>query len=759
QGQLAQTQEAFQAIMQSRSWRVTAPLRILARKLRRLRSAAFFALSYYKEQGGGRHGITRLIITALQGVRNLGIMGIMRKAAHYGQIRRSGVGFVSPLGLSPILADHCGQPAPHVASVDIIVCVHNALDDVRACLNSILNHTSKPYRIIIVDDGSADDTSTYLRQFVEDHVDTSTVLLRNENATGYTLAANRGLRASSAEFVVLLNSDTVVSQEWLDRLIRCAQSHEKVGIVGPLSNTASWQSIPAIEHQGDWAENPLPHDVSVHEMAQLVADHSSCLYPLMSFLNGFCLVIKRTVIEDIGYFDEDSFAQGYGEENDYCLRARKAGWMLALADDVYVYHAQSKSYSSERRKRLSERAGLILEQKHGAQMIAEGVDQCRYDRVLEGIRARAGILFERRSLVQQVRQRWGGKRLVFVLPVSRVGGGANVVITEARALKAMGVDVSIVNLEPLREGFISSYPSLDIPVFYASSTDHVAALVSQLGADAVIATLNTSVYWLKPLVDKDDRPLIGYYVQDFEPYFYDDTQGFEVAKASYSLIKDMVCFTKTAWNRDEVLRETGVECSLIGPSVDISLFQPRPRVHPSWPQRPLRVCAMIRPSSPRRGARLTMEVLSQCATKFGDAIEIILFGTEAEDPDFQRLPHNFPFRLFGLQRSMDLASLFNEVDIFVDFSSFQAMGLTAMEAMACGVAVIVPSKGGATSFARDRENALVIDTASRDECVKALELLITNHQLRHHIQQRALRDIVQFFPERCAFNMMNALFS
>jgi len=60
-------------------------------------------------------------------------------------------------------------------------------------------------------------------------------------------------------------------------------------------------------------------------------------------LNGFCLAIKRTLITDIGIFDEEAFGEGYGEENDYCLRAVKAGWQLAVADDTYIYHAQSRS--------------------------------------------------------------------------------------------------------------------------------------------------------------------------------------------------------------------------------------------------------------------------------------------------------------------------------------------------------------------------------------------------------------------------------
>ncbi len=146
--------------------------------------------------------------------------------------------------------------------------------------------------MLLVDDGSDAATKVYLEQLAEDK---SVTLLRNEQARGYTRAANLGLKHSTEDFVVLLNSDTIVTDGWLDRLIACADSDEKIGLVGPLSNTASWQSIPEVETSGDWAENTLPEGVSVEDMAAYVAQYSGRLYPPMPFLNGFCLLVKRRV--------------------------------------------------------------------------------------------------------------------------------------------------------------------------------------------------------------------------------------------------------------------------------------------------------------------------------------------------------------------------------------------------------------------------------------------------------------------------------
>jgi GT2 family glycosyltransferase len=641
-------------------------------------------------------------------------------------------------------------------NVDIIICVHNALEYVKQCLDSVVRHTNPPYSLIIIDDGSDQETKAYLEQFATLQ---GATLIRNDRPMGYTCAANQGLRESRSEYVVLLNSDTVVTPGWLDRMVACAESDPRIGLVGPLSNAASWQSIPEIVNKegNDWANNKLPEGITPTDMAELVAKYSGRLYPRIPFLNGFCLLIKRRVIEEIGYFDEENFGKGYGEENDYCLRARKAGWELAVADDAYVYHWQSRSYSDERRKQLYEHANRALVAKHGQQIVNEGVAICRFDRVLEGIRARSQVMLLRQRLVNEGKKLWAGKRILFLLPISEPGGGGNVVIQEAQAMREMGVDVQLLNFRTHQKSFESSYPDNPIPVLFVDGPQQIPEILNSY--DAVIATYWPSVYWLETSAQYGRSLVRAYYIQDFEPYFFSPgSQEFRAAWNSYTAYPDLVRFTKTEWNRNEVKIQTGVDCTVIGPSVNIDLFRPRPRRDPNWPQRPLRIAAMIRPSSPRRAPRMTMEVLKEISQIYSEAIEIILFGCHLTDPDFLALPRDFNWRHAGILTRPQLAFLLNEIDIFVDFSTYQAMGLTAMEAMACGAAVIVPCHGGASSFAEHEKNSLIVDTTSYDACLEALQRLVVEHDLRSELQRRAIYDVCYFFPERAAYNILALLF-
>nr|WP_290228023.1 glycosyltransferase [Trichocoleus desertorum] len=639
-------------------------------------------------------------------------------------------------------------------TVDIIVCVHNALDDVKRCLESVIRYSRMPYSLVLVDDGSGEETCKYLKDFANAQGATR---IRNEVAKGYTSAANQGLRLSQGDYAILLNSDTVVTPNWLDRIVACGESDPQIGLIGPLSNTASWQSIPEIVHQGDWADNQLPEGMTIANWAKLVAHYSERLYPRIPFLNGFCLAIKQRVIKELGYFDEATFGEGYGEENDYCLRAFKAGWQLAIADDAYIYHSQSRSYSHERRKLLCARSDKALVVKHGQQIISDNVNVCRFDRAIQGIRAQSQVVAMRQSLIEDGKSRWEGKRVLFILPIIEPGGGGNVVLQEATAMQKMGVDVRIVNLSGHQNTFERSYPQNNIPVIYVEKEHHISGLLPQY--DAVIATLYKSVDWLEPLTPDQSLPIRGYYIQDFEPYFFpNNSESFRTACNSYTRYPDLVRITKTEWNRSLVKQKIGVDCSIVGPSVNIDLYRPRRRRDSDWPYRPLRIAAMIRPSTPRRNPKLTLEVLRDIHQAYREDIEIILFGCEADDPNFLALPHDFPWRNAGILTRPQLAFLLNEVDIFVDFSTFQAMGLTAMEAMACGVAAIVPENGGAQSFARHEENSLMVDTNSPEACVTALKRLIIEEPLRSRLQRQAIVDICQHFPEKAAYNTLKSIF-
>jgi glycosyltransferase involved in cell wall biosynthesis len=491
-------------------------------------------------------------------------------------------------------------------------------------------------------------------------------------------------------------------------------------------------------------------------MARVLAASPGPVYPRLPFLNGFCMLIKKRALKKIGLFDEKTFGAGYGEENDFALRATGSGWELAVADDAYVFHAQSKSYSTERRLELARNSDAKLVAKHGTSRKDAGLLACQFDRIMNGVRARAGVMLERDAMIKRGMADYEGKRVLFLLPIQGAGGGGHVVIQEAAAMRRMGVDAQIVNLRLHQPVFEREHPRLDVPVIYV---DNPETDIDYNDYDAVIATHYMSLNWVRTILDSSPEIVPGYYIQDYEPFFY-PPQSLEhmMARKSYKVPENTRIFVKTGWVHDTLLEKENLKSCIIGPSVESALFRPRLPVRPVQPT-PLNLLAMVRPITPRRAPELTMRVLSRLAAAHGRSIAIHTFGCSEADPEFLKLERNFRYTNWGVLDREKAASLLSQTDIFADFSTFQAMGLTALEAMACGAAVIVPENGGAIEFANNEQNAIVIDTSDEEACFNAVDRLIKDRKLTLELQLEGMRKSCSYFPEKAALNILDELFT
>ncbi len=278
-------------------------------------------------------------------------------------------------------------------TIDIIICVHNAFDDVIACLDSVYESLQTGHSIIIIDDCSDHPVESYLIDFAEK--DSRIKLIRNDRPLGYTKSANIGLNNSTAQFIILLNSDTIVPAGWSHKLAEAAYSNPIAGIVGPLSNAASHQSIPQIKGTNNQtAINPLPQGMGVADVDRYCEQWSlPGLYPSVPLVHGFCLGIRREVVEKIGCFDEAAFPNGYGEENDYCFRASDAGFDLLIATNTFVFHSKSKSYQDDRRIELMKAGRAALGQKHGEDRIKSSILNFQNHPLLVQIRDKSKLIY------------------------------------------------------------------------------------------------------------------------------------------------------------------------------------------------------------------------------------------------------------------------------------------------------------------------------------------------------------------------------
>jgi GT2 family glycosyltransferase len=284
-----------------------------------------------------------------------------------------------------------------VRSVEVLIPVHNALSELRECWASLeRNGDDRLVRVTFVDDASASDTQIFLEELARNNPRVR--VLRSRSNKGYTKSVNRGLKDLVADAIVILNSDTLVTPGALDRLLEGLNSDDNVAAVGPLSNAASWQSIPRLTGEdGQFVINPLPAGHSADDVAAHLAFESPfATRPSVPVLNGFCTVFRTDAVRKIGILDAKHFPKGYGEENDYCARLVDAGYRLLVCEDAYVYHVKSASFGHEVRMKLSHAGGESFVKKHGQARLDQMVADMKAHVELNEIRARIAESLEKR---------------------------------------------------------------------------------------------------------------------------------------------------------------------------------------------------------------------------------------------------------------------------------------------------------------------------------------------------------------------------
>lgn len=238
--------------------------------------------------------------------------------------------------------------------ITIIIPIYNAYDDVSACLNSIAKHTTKSEcTILMLDDASPDSRIAPLLKEFEKKFGFSHH--RNAENLGYTASCNVGLKLAGDNDVVLLNSDTIVTPHWLSGLASIAYSSESIGTVTAMSDNAGAFSFPIANQL-----NEKPVAISHELWAASILDATRHLSPVeVPTGNGFCFFIKRELIEKIGDFDVAAFPRGYGEENEFCMRALANGYKSVISPRSYVYHERSKSFGSSKEAHIQAGAAIL----------------------------------------------------------------------------------------------------------------------------------------------------------------------------------------------------------------------------------------------------------------------------------------------------------------------------------------------------------------------------------------------------------------
>jgi GT2 family glycosyltransferase len=210
--------------------------------------------------------------------------------------------------------------------------------------------------LVIIDDKSTDShIHEYLKRINTYGNGKNINILYNQRNVGFTKTINKGMK-SSPEDVIILNSDTIVTKNWVDKLQRAAYSKPRIATATPLSNYVTINGIPE-----PFRYNTIPNGMNVDTFGDFLDKISLRYYPEIPAGVGFCMYIKRSVLDEIGYFDEDNFGKGYAEETDFCMRALKRGYSHVIDDATYIYHIGGVSFESVKDPEVLKAKNLMIE--------------------------------------------------------------------------------------------------------------------------------------------------------------------------------------------------------------------------------------------------------------------------------------------------------------------------------------------------------------------------------------------------------------
>ncbi len=239
----------------------------------------------------------------------------------------------------------------------IAIPIYNGHDALERCLQALIDERIEAaHRIVAINDASSDlRVAPLLESFTRKHAKRAIEVRHNRVNRGFTWNANQAITATrSDEHLLLLNSDAIVTEGWLDQMLVTLARDERIGTVTPFSNNATICSYP--DFSREW---PVPPVAERARIAKTLANHRADEIDIPTAV-GFCMLISRRCLDAVESFDEANFPRGYGEENDFCRRAALEGFRNVMCTNAYVAHEGSQSFTEEKHALMRDGGARLL---------------------------------------------------------------------------------------------------------------------------------------------------------------------------------------------------------------------------------------------------------------------------------------------------------------------------------------------------------------------------------------------------------------
>lgn len=585
---------------------------------------------------------------------------------------------------------------------DIIIPVYKAPEWVKLCVYALFTNTDSKLinKVYLINDCDDEFTINCLKN-LKTKYGSKVIIKQNPENLGFIKTVNRGLELTTADYVLLLNSDCLLAQNTIKKLIQHLQNDPKIGLICPLASNAANLTIPIPE---GWNYTQVDAFLEQHFSGQ---NFDACT------IVGNCLILTRNCLDKVGKLDE-SYGTGYGEETDYQFKAMQKGFTAKVAIDTYVFHKAEASFgkSKEKQARLQKNRDLFFS-RWGE----------KYKTELTKYKQNNPIKYINSHLPKDVWQP-KVKTLFYIDGIVQNAGGVHAVIDIVNYLTINGESINIVyNLKyPYKENMLfNPIPAVKIP---------------DISFEQIVSTVWKTAFEARAIAGRSEAKLLSF-VQGYESYFENGTK-YGTVELSYKLSNSILTISKYL---QKELQSVFQEPSQVIPNgINYDL------IHLASPKSssPATITFILRGNA-MKGDWLLMDIIKKLGNQNSKLnINIVSIEKTISLPAITN-PNIKTHLLTGPQERTTIYQLLQESTIYVDASLSEGFGLTALEAMASGCVPVVSNSMGINEYIQHNHNGIIIkDVNNSDSFVKAITKLLNNHKLLQTLSQNGLSTAAQY---------------
>lgn len=583
---------------------------------------------------------------------------------------------------------------------DIIIPIYNSPEWVKLCVYALYKNTPDEYigKVILMNDNSDELTCNCIENLKNKYPKIE--VYKNEENLGFIKNVNKGMDKTSAEYILLLNTDCMLSKNTIPKLIEHMEKNKKIGLICPISSNAANLSYE------------IPQNYSYMQVNDLFYEQFKGMNFDACTVVGNCLMISRDCMEKTGYLDE-IYGMGYGDETDYQFKAHSKGFEAKVAIDTYVFHKSEVSFgtSPEKQKRLDHNRKIFFD-RWGEE----------YNKKMEEYAKNDPIEYINKNIKFPEKVE---PDVLFYLPdIHQKAGGVHIVVDIVNYLNINGYFANILTQR------IHEYK--EIMLFSPSFLNDI----SSISPKCIVGTIYPTMFFIKTIANHYDIPSVNF-MQGYEPCF-DNGEIYKWAELATRNSQNVLAISK--FLQTKIKENFYKESEVIPNGINIDLLYNVKREKNNGKK----IITMNFRDYYQKGDFILHELLKKLTLKdYNIEINVIytrktLFTVNNND--------NIKINYYAgpLNRKEISKVLFN-TDIFIDASLMEGFGLMSLEAMAGGAVPVLSESFGIDEYAVDGENCFIIKEVNNvDKYLEKIEYLLDNEDKLEEMKVSAQKKSLEF---------------